>query len=269
MPQRKCRFVPLGRHPLSLVLCQVRFSPIRKMGNYIPAIQDQFRRRGYPLERAGKVQQVRITARGVDSTEQERWEYRTKDETWSITVFEDSVALQTTAYDRFEEFARTLEQALQTVLLATEHDRLGIVERIGLRYINLILPGPGEDFRRYLRPGLHGVRDSAFEPGSNRTHIESVGRTSCGQTQGIMIVRISQNDQGFDLPPDLAAGAPSHISQAKAGELATLIDIDHYTEGNFDPDVEWVTARNYELHDHIIETFHEDVASEAAIEAWR
>ena len=57
--QRKCRYKPLSAQPL--VLCQVRFSPVRQMERYIPAIQDTFRRTGFPIERAGKVHQVTFT----------------------------------------------------------------------------------------------------------------------------------------------------------------------------------------------------------------
>ena len=38
--QRRCRYEPLSAQPLVLVLCQVRFSPVRQMEQYIPAIQD-------------------------------------------------------------------------------------------------------------------------------------------------------------------------------------------------------------------------------------
>jgi hypothetical protein len=60
----------------------------------------------------------------------------------------------------------------------------------------------------------------------------------------------------------LAPGAP----RANAGQLVTLIDMDHFIEGKFDPSPEWVTTRAYAMHDHLIETFHEHVVSEKAIE---
>jgi uncharacterized protein (TIGR04255 family) len=43
-------------------------------------------------------------------------EYRSKDEQWSVTVLEDSVVLQTTAYEKFEGFGQRLEHAVHTVL---------------------------------------------------------------------------------------------------------------------------------------------------------
>jgi hypothetical protein len=84
-----------------------------------------------------------------------------------------------------------------------------------------------------------------------------------------MVLRVAQNDQGFDLPPDLIGGAPKFQTRAKAGELVTLVDMDHFIEGKFDPNAEWVTARAYAMHDHLIEAFHEHVVSAKAIEVWR
>jgi uncharacterized protein (TIGR04255 family) len=266
---RNCRYVPLSKQPLALVAAQVRFSPVRRMNDYVPAIQEEFRRHGYPIERAGKVQQLSITPGAVQVVEQERWEYRTKDETWSVLVLQDNVVLQTTAYQRFEAFAEHLDRAVRTVLAKTEHDQLGVVQRVGLRYVDLVQPRAGEDFRFYLRPGFHGVADEVFLPGSHRLHVESSGRTGVGDLQGTMVVRVAQNDQGFDLPPDLVGGAPKHSSRAKPGELVTLIDMDHFIEGTFDPNTDWIVARAYEMHDHLIETFHKHVVTEKAIEAWR
>ncbi len=271
--KRRCRYVPLSRQPLALVLGQVKFSPIRQMDGYIPRIQEQFRRNGLPVERAGKVQQITFGPGAgvpVQVIEQERWEYRTRDETWSVLVTQDSVVLQTTAYERFEGFAERLQGAVRTVLATTEHDRLGVVQRVGLRYVDCVQPREGEDFRAYLRHGFHGAADEVFKAGTHRLRVESTGRTQVGDgVTGTMIVRVVQDDQGFSLPPDLIGGAPKHAVRAKAGELVTLIDMDHYIEGTFDPDADWVVARAFEMHDHLIETFHEHVVTETAIEVWK
>ena len=268
--QRKCRYKPLSARPL--VLCQVRFSPVRQMDQYIPTIQEVFRRRGFPIERAGKVHQVTFTPSGsapVQLTELQRWDYRNKDETWSILLTHDTVILQTTAYTRFEDFIERLQMAVHTVLAESEHDELGVVHRVGLRYIDVVRPSGGKDFRFYLRPGLHGVPDEVFQPGQHLLHTESRGRTVVGGNPGTMVVRIVQNDQGLSLPPDLVDAAPSFSPRAEAGELVTLIDMDHFVEGNFDADPDWVVARAYEIHDHIIETFHNHVVTEDAIKEWK
>ena len=87
-----------------------------------------------------------------------------------------------------------------------------------------------------------------------------------GGNPGTMFVRVVRNDQGSPLPPDLVDAAPSFPPRAEAGELVTLIGMDHFVEGNFDADPAWVVARACEMHDHIIETFHGHVVTEGAVE---
>ena len=105
-------------------------------------------------------------------------------------------------------------------------------------------------------------------PRTTPPHLESRGQTAVNGHPGTTIVRIVQNDQGHSLPPDLMAAARKHSPRAGPGELITLIDMDHNVEGTFDPDSEWVVARVYELHDHIVETFHDHVVARDAIEEW-
>ena len=123
------------------------------------------------------------------------------------------------------------ELAIDTVLTESEQDRLGVIHRVGLRYVDVVRPRAGKSFRFYLRPGLHGVPDEVFQPGGHLLHIESRGRTVVGGHPGAMVVRIVQNNQGLSLPPDLMAAAPSLSPRAEAGGLVTLIDMDHYVEG--------------------------------------
>ena len=156
-----------------------------------------------------------------------------------------------------------------TVLAESEHDRLGVVRRVGLRYIDVVRPSGGKDFRHYLRPGLRGAPDEVFQPGRHLLHTESRAGTVVVGNPGTMVVRVVQNDQGSSLPPDLVEAAPRFPPKAQQGELVTLADIDHFVEGNFEADTNWVVARAQDLHDHIVETFRGHVVTEDAIEEWR
>ena len=167
-----------------------------QIDQYTPTIHEAFRRHGFPIERAGKVHQVTFTPSAttpVQLTERQRWDYRNKDETWSILLTRDTVILQTTAHTRFEDFAERLRMAVHTVLAESEHDRLGVVHRVGLRYIDVVRASGGKDFRFYLRPGLHGVPDEVFQPGQHLLHTECRGRTVVGGNPGTMVVRIVQS----------------------------------------------------------------------------
>ncbi len=158
-----------------------------------------------------KVHQVTFTPSAtapVEMVERQRWEYRNREETWSVLVTQDDVILQTTAYTRFEEFSERLRLAVDTVLAESEHDGFGVIHRVGLRHIDVVRPGVGKGFRFYLRRGLHGVPDEVFQPGRHLLHVESRGETVVGADPETTIVRIVQNDQGHSLPPDLTAAAP-------------------------------------------------------------
>ena len=177
---------------------------------------------------------------------------------------------KTTAYGRFEDYADKLHHAAITVHAMTEHDSLGVVQRVRLRYIDIVRPRDAEDFREYLRPVLHGTSDDIFQPLNHRLRVESTGKTEVGSgILGTMIVRVVQNDQGISLPPDLISAPPRYVERAERCEVVTLIDMDHFIEGTFDPDADLIVEKAYELHDHVIETFHEHVVSAAAIEVWK
>ena len=220
------------------------------MERYIPAIQESFRRSGFPIERAEKVQQIMIGRSensAVETVQRQQWDYRDKDETSSIIVMEDSVVVQTTAYTRFEEFAAVLHMAFDTVCKASEQDELGRVHRIGLRYIDVIRESGGKNYRYYLRPGFHGLSDAACLSEQHLQRMESLGGTDLGGLPGFMVVRISQNNQGLVLPPDLTERAPRLPSSLKLGQPATLIDMDHFLEGNFSCDTDWVVDNTYRI----------------------
>ena len=140
--------------------------------------------------------------------------------------------------------------AVHTVLVESEYDRLGVVHRVGRRCID---GGPCEWWQGFpLLPCGSGVHGSARKKCSSLANTSftprAVAAIVVGGTPGTMVVRIVQNDQGSSLPPDLVDAAPSFSPRAEAGELVTLIDIDHFVEGDFDADPEWVVERAYEMH---------------------
>ena len=89
-----------------------------------------------------------------------------------------------------------------------------------------------------------------------------------GKEPGAMIVRVSQNAKGIDLPPDLATNAPKRKSNGNSAKLITFVDLDHFIEGGFSPDVEWIEENMFLLHDNIVETLHNNVITEGAIQKW-
>ncbi len=258
----------LHKDPLAVVLAQVRFSRVRKMGEFIPTIQNRLRRAGYPEDASGVFKQISLRVEPGQPgqpqiTEQKRDEFRSKDNRWSLTVAEDMIAVVTTAYDRFADFLAHLEEALQIVDEIAEIHH-GQVHRVGLRYVDVIDPEPGETFRDYLQGSLHGPRSSVFTGPDQLMHLESIGRTDAGH----FILRITQNDQGVLVPPDIYLRPMVHKQQVARGKLLTLVDSDHFAEGTWDYDLPSILETLDTLHAGINKAWLEDIISPHALEAW-
>lgn len=258
----------LTRDPLSLVLCQVRFSAIRKMPDFIPDIQDRLRRKGFPNDASGNGQNLVIT-QGPDGMQTEakavrRDEFRTKDERWAISIGPDALSLVTTAYDRYRGFHEKLLLCLQEVDAVAELS-LCQVNRVGIRYIDVIDPEEGETFRDYLKKPLHGLQSDVYLDDGQVIQSQTIGRTK----MGTMSVRIWQNNQGQVIPPDILLGKPMPLSiSVGPGKLITLVDTDHFVQGAWDFDHPSVLETADELHQGINRAWFNDVITPHARTAW-
>jgi len=258
----------LHNDPLTAVLCQIRFSRIRKMADFIPAMQDRLRRIGFPEDASGVVQQISLHAAPGRPAQpqvitQKRDEFRSKDNRWSLTIADDMIALVTTAYDRFTGFRARLEEILRTADEIAEI-RHGQVHRVGLRYIDIIDPRPGETFRDYLQTGLHGPTTSVIKGTDQLLHLESIGRTEIGH----FVLRITQNDQGVLVPPDLIFKPMDHKQTATPGKLITLIDSDHFVQGRWDYDLPSILETADALHAGTNKAWFTDFITDHALKAW-
>lgn len=254
----------LRSSPLILVLCQVRFSRLEAMSKYVPEIQDVIRRKGYPLNESKLVQEIQLTPSGPAAREQMRWEFLSKDQTSSVVLHEEFLVLQTTGYDDFETFLAQLEELIE-ILNASVGGLF--VTRVGLRYVNVIIPQQAETWRDYVQQGLHGFDSSIFkEQRTFRLH-----QTTAETNAGTMVVRLHQNPQGNVLPPDLMGGTlKAPIRFARPGELVTLVDIDHFHTCSADEyKRERLEEIGWQLKNGSYEVFADQIATPHALEVWR
>jgi uncharacterized protein (TIGR04255 family) len=259
----------LHRDPLSLVLCQLRFSAIRKMPELVPDIQDRLRRKGFPNDASSEVQSL-VISQGPQGTEAEprtvrRDEFRSKDQRWSLVIASDMLALVTTAYDRYHGFNERLRLVLEEVDAVAELS-LTQVHRLGIRYVDVIDPGDGETYRDYLREPFHGVQSDVYVDGHQAVQSQTVGRTR----MGTLTVRVWQNNQGQVVPPDIMQGAspmPPGV-EVQPNRLITLVDTDHATQGAWDYDLDSVLETADALHQGINRAWFNDIITPHALKAW-
>jgi len=152
-PRRK-----YGADQLRLVLCQVRFPVLHRFNE--PALQATIQealRSRYP--RVQQEQQMALTvgpSGPVATPGDPLWRYQDLDGAWSVVMQRDAAGLETTAYDRYEDFASHLESVLDLL----RELGVGIVERVGLRYINELRHSPArrpDDWAELVRKELLGI----------------------------------------------------------------------------------------------------------------
>ncbi len=90
----------LTNSPLVLSLCQVRFSRLEAMGEYIPAILKELRA-DFPVNLSGQVQEVVMGVQGIRTSDRQRWEFVSQERHSSVVVNDGFVTFQTTDYDHF------------------------------------------------------------------------------------------------------------------------------------------------------------------------
>lgn len=121
----------------------------------------------------------------------------------AIVVQSNSVAVHVSRYSSFNVFCSTLEYALNTVHSVVT---LGLIERIGLRYVDLVRPSKDEALSQYLHAGLLGVNDADVGVRSSIRMSVYQGETEAGT---LLFRQAQRNDRGF-LPPDIEPSPLNH-----------------------------------------------------------
>ncbi len=134
-------FIVFERSPLVLAICQVRFT--RVLGVAETAFVAPFQRAiqsTYPIVNQTQEISLEVEAavagqRVQQEARSNRWEFQDREDNWKIVLAEESLAIETRAYDSFSDFLQRLRDALTALV---DHVGPSIGTRIGLRYINEI-----------------------------------------------------------------------------------------------------------------------------------
>jgi uncharacterized protein (TIGR04255 family) len=254
------RILPLLRlslSPLLLVLAQVRFSPILQMDRFIPSIQERFRNEGFPKFQA--MQSTTIQIPGIPAVSQNPtvyWEFMDREDKKSIVIGTESIAFSVSDYSTFEDFRVGLQIALLTV---QETVKLELRTRLGLRYVNLIIPEKGKRVSDYVHAEILGL--SRDELPLQRLAYGS--QLVCKSEIGRFTLRCAHQIGGLVLPLDLqlirlALNKPRVLDQ----EFCVL-DFDHSVEQQSDFDLAAVSTAFHELNTVLDQGFRAAVTPEA------
>lgn len=258
--------VKLEQAPVFYTLAQVKFNPIAQIKEDVPKLQDMLRRKGYPDFReevltAIDVRRLEKEQPDIKSQQNLRWSFSNFDRTEGYLLTSDALVFHTTSYNSHADF---LEKLIHGLDLVHEVLSLDYVERIGLRYLNAVIPKSEKTLADYLSPTLLGF--SSIIQGSLKHNFSEV---MADTSNGTLVARAIIINDGLALPPDLS---PMPLVMhpkfsTLSGKIATL-DIDHFSNNRFSFDTQLIKTNLLSLHDTIDATFNASV-TEYAFECWR
>lgn len=180
--------VVYGKNQLAEVICQLRFPTILSISAREPASFQERIRRDFPQYRRLYEQPAPKLSGGPGNfrvEEQKKivnYQFLSADGLWRVNLTETFVALATTAYVRWEEFAAKLDKLLADFIAEYEP---AYFERVGLRFINVIsrksLDLEGIPFRELIQPAFLGllaeedVREEGFARYGQDVEMQAAG----------------------------------------------------------------------------------------------
>lgn len=254
--------------PVYYAVAQAQFNPIVAMTEYVPAIQDKLRIKGYTLFEQQKMTQLQVDPNvpgKAEIMEHPIWRFAKSDRTSGFTLGRTHIAFHTTDYQNHAQFFRDFLAGMKEIHAIVKLDHLN---RLGLRYLNAVIPFEGENVHQYLYQGLHGVvfssplryslQESVFD-----TNIEPVS------LPGTIVNRVYCRNGALGFPPDIGMidllVAPRFTVTTQ--HLHAVIDIDHFVLGQMNIDILKVEKALDSLHKSIKDTFKATV-TEHALKVW-
>ena len=142
--------------PLAYVVAEIVIAPLYDIAASIPGIQKGLRS-DYPRTLEGN--EVTIESSGPPIVNQV-WRLLSADQSRGVFVGTRSISLHSTHYLDSHEFLESWDGVLKVI---EEVHLSAFVERIGLRYVDLIVPSEGRSPSDYVDDGVRGVRPSSQE----------------------------------------------------------------------------------------------------------
>lgn len=134
----RCRY---RMHPLSEVICQLRFPEILAIGAEMPVAFQEAIRSEYPqFFRRQEAPAPKITGVPGNMTLQNQppvinYQFASADGVWRVNLTSRFISLSCTKYTGWEEFAQRLDKPLAAFI---QIYKPAYFERVGLRYLNFI-----------------------------------------------------------------------------------------------------------------------------------
>ncbi|MGH1448793.1 MAG: TIGR04255 family protein [Pseudomonadaceae bacterium] len=263
---------PLSKPPVYYALAQARFNPVAAMGDYADKIQDRLRRKGYTVLETEQLQGFELQLGGaLDAVPSKRsksiqhWFITKADRSCGYVLGEDFLTFQSTSYENHQDFFENLVIGIEIV---DEVVQLEAISRLGIRYLDAILPKENELVKSYLVDGIHGI---AIDGAKRKFSAwESIFETRCAGHTGTLVTKVYKAFGKVGFPSDLVAKSVQLLPRFQLAQDIdhAVIDMDHYLDAVFTARKEELLPALYELHEAINLSFHA-IATPYAFDAWK
>lgn len=183
--------------PLAFVLAQIRFEPIMEMEKkYLSEFQDSIRDR-FPrfssVQRLGfQVADGSVSPPNVASP---LWDCQNEGRTKCVRVEPSALTYLATAYTTFEEFSAELDWVVSAFQLVVNKI---FVTRIGVRYVDFVLPSEGKTPEDYVEAPLNMKPDIGAAG-----DVIAFNYYEYAFPEGKLLVKYARGEGKPELPPDL------------------------------------------------------------------
>lgn len=254
----------LKNPPVYFTVAQVRFNPILKLADFLPNIQEGFRQARYPDFTSNTAMAIKINVKDGQATPipepQERYVFANAVKTHGFILDQKSLTLQSTDYGDFETFSGEFLKGLARVHEVVE---LAFTERVGLRYLDQIVPLAGDDLAKYLVPEAFGLRTIL---GGDPVH--SFCETQTVQHGIKLVSRALTLSSPMVFPPDLMPLGLEVAERFKAYTgVHAVLDTDGFFDGRENFSADAVSEHLNTIHTMIGRAFRA-VATPYAFQKW-
>lgn len=197
-----------ARAPVALVVCQVQFEPILRLGDAasVAPFQEALREVYPVVNRVGGLQltfgEQGLTAQ--PTTESGAWAFLSADGEWQVVLAQNALTVQAQQPESFEAIRDRFMAAVRTFI---ELYQPGARTRLGLRYVNKLAFEDATTiggWRSLVRPEVLGLAASPDLFGDDDVR-HSFGQTRVAQDESQMIVKYGFLEPGVLTHPDVQA----------------------------------------------------------------
>lgn len=255
--------------PVYFVIVQVRFNTILDLASYIAKIQEDFRKAEFTdFKKLMNASFNLVLLSGLKPGDEqpmqqsERYVFGNEDRTEMFLLDPNGLTFQTTRYKTFDVLLQTFMPRMENL---TKTLSLSFSDRVGLRYLDAVMPRPGENLESYLIPQVLGM--SGKIPGEMQ---HSFTESLFNVPQGKLLSRVVSQNGPIGFPPDLIVlGGDLRLDQRFAEHSGpyAIIDTDGFNDTRDRIDSATIQRKIKELHKRVDAVFH-SIITEHAEKTW-